>query len=155
MLVVLEGPDGAGKTTLAKILSLIMDAEIIHATRETPNNMEWFSSIIEESKHRNIIADRFFWGQFVYQDVDERNLDWELLQDLECKLNDAGGMIVYVHAPKKTLEKRMGKRNEVPSIPVKTMLKKYEYMCTVTRCKLVKYNTKTGKVVYNYECGYN
>ena len=74
MLIVLEGCDGSGKSTLSDLLAQLYNAEVIHATRETPNDMEWFSSIMDEAQNHNIIMDRAFWGQFVYQKPFERHL---------------------------------------------------------------------------------
>ena len=66
MLIVLEGCDGSGKTTVARNLQNILpDAEIIHCTRETPNDYSFFWHLIQASKDRHIIADRFCYGQFV------------------------------------------------------------------------------------------
>lgn len=62
MLIVLEGCDGSGKTTLAKMLATLFDASIVHCTTKTPNDYEYFRRIIESSKTKNIIADRFAMG---------------------------------------------------------------------------------------------
>ena len=82
MLVVLEGCDGSGKSTLARFLSKIMNAEIVHCTASTPNNYDYFLNIIEASKTRNIIADRFCYGQFVYQEAEDRRLNMYQLYKL-------------------------------------------------------------------------
>ena len=58
MLIVLEGCDGSGKSTLAELLVQLggKDVEIIHATRDTPNDMEWFSDIMNKAKYKNIVG---------------------------------------------------------------------------------------------------
>ena len=102
MLIVLEGCDGSGKSTLVDLLKSLSyepeNVEVIHATRETPNDMEWFMSIMDQAKDRNIIMDRSFWGQFVYQEPDERKLSWEQLHELEHRLDQEDGKLIYVTA---------------------------------------------------------
>lgn len=146
MLIVLEGADGVGKTTVAALLSRILDADVIHATRETPNTFEWFHSIIREARDRNIIADRFFWGQFVYQSTGERKLSWEGLSDLERELNLSGGVMVYVTAPDEVVMTRLNSRGEQLSLPLDTLKARYEFMVCRTDIPVVQYNTHTGEV---------
>lgn len=113
MLVILEGCDGSGKSTLAKSLAKLLGAEIIHCTSTTPNDKKFFEGIIEASKTRNIIADRFCYGQFVYQKEKDRPLgSFKNLHRLEVKLLKAGAKIVYVEAPLDEVEKRLKDRGE-------------------------------------------
>lgn len=146
MLVVLEGADGVGKTTLAQILSNVLNAEVIHATRETPNDWKFFSGILDDAKTRNIIMDRAFWGQFVYQTPDERHLSYEQLDSLETRLQNEGGKLIYVCAPEDVIKARLDARSEIPSLPVETMLMHFGRMAYLAKCPVIKYDTYTGKV---------
>lgn len=146
MLIVLEGADGVGKTTLAQLLSQILDAEIIHSTAETPNDWDYFKGIMDEAKTRNIIADRFFWGQFVYQDRSERHLTFEQLHELESQLKSDGGKLIYVCAPEHIIRERLHARGEVTYRPVKALLMSYAYLLRGSNCPTIKYDTYTGKV---------
>lgn len=114
MLYILEGCDGTGKSTLAESLSHILDAEIIHCSSNTPNNFEFFMRIIEASKNRNIIADRFCYGQFVYQkDSGEFPLgSIRNLNRLEAELLIAGAKVIHVKAPIEEIEERLELRGE-------------------------------------------
>lgn len=131
MLVVLEGCDGSGKTTLANKLAKILNAEVIHCSTLTPNNYEFFKGIIDASKERNIIADRFCYGQFVYQNPHEMPLAkphstaqiWTTAMDMDTALRRLymlesdmlayGAKIVYVTAPVLEIKERLELRNEV------------------------------------------
>jgi thymidylate kinase len=144
MLIVLEGCDGVGKTTLADLLSELLDAGVIHSTRETPNDFDYFAGIIEAAKTRNIIADRFFWGQFVYQEAHERKLSAEQLHDLERQLEDTGGKLIYVYAPKKCIKERLGLRGEELSKPLEDILLGYHQCVKAAHCSFISYNTLTG-----------
>lgn len=148
MLIVLEGCDGSGKSSLANLLAnLCYDpgmVEVIHATRETPNDMEWFMGIMDRAKDHTIIMDRAFWGQFVYQKPSERKLGFEDLRKLECRLAEEGKLI-YVYSPERVITRRLCNRNEIPSLPVKSLLRKYKTMCKYARCPVIWYNSHNGK----------
>ena len=119
MLIVLEGCDGSGKTTLANKLAAILGAEIIHCTTETPNSYDFFVDIIEMSKTRNIIADRFCYGQFVYQKREDRPLrDEHNLYDLELEMMNAGVRVIYVDCDTEVMQGRLAQRGEETVKPV-------------------------------------
>lgn len=149
MLIVLEGCDGSGKSTLAELLAKLLphtlnDPQIIHATRETPNDMEWFNHIMDEARHRDIIMDRAFWGQFVYQNPNERHLCFNDLSILERRLAEEGGKLIYVYAPDRIINRRLHRRNESTLLPVKSILRKYRTLCKFSRCPVILYNSHTG-----------
>lgn len=113
MLIVLEGCDGTGKTTLANSLANILNAEVIHCSSKTPNNYSFFRNIIEASKDKIIIADRFCYGQYVYQKDGERPLgSTKILNELESQMLNGDVKVVYVTAPTKEISKRLSARNE-------------------------------------------
>ena len=126
MLIVLEGVDGSGKTTLANELAAILGADIIHCTKDTPNDWDYFSAIISMSEDRHIIADRFCYGQFVYQDEADRHLTEHELRGLEMRLDEAGARVVYVYAPEEVIQARLDARDETPMRPLKELLAGYE-----------------------------
>lgn len=146
MLIVLEGCDGSGKSSLAELLAKLggTGVEVIHATRETPNDMEWFSEIMDRAKDHTIIMDRAFWGQFVYQKPQERHLTFEDLNSLEERLADEGGRLIYVYSPERVINRRLKKRDEVTTLPIKTILRKYKSMCKHSHCPVIWYNSHTG-----------
>lgn len=151
MLIVLEGPDGTGKTTLATLLTKVWPAEIIHCTKETPNNWDYFSAILDEAKKRDIIVDRFFWGQFVYQSRKERHITPEQLEKLERRLENESGVLIYVCASEEDITKRLNARKEIPLLPTKILLAKYDVMANLAKCSVIYYNTSTGEVKL-HEC---
>ena len=146
MLIILEGIDGVGKTTLANLLSKTYDAGIIHATRETPNDWAWFNELMDLAKDRNIIMDRSFWGQFVYQEPDERKLSWEQLHELEHRLYQEGGRIIYVTANTSDILERLNGRAETLSRPLNLLKERYEAVILLSECPVIIYNTSTGEV---------
>lgn len=128
MLIILEGCDGSGKTTLARSLAKILDAEIIHCTSRTPNDKKFFEGVIEASKTKNIIADRFCYGQYVYQKKGDRPLgDYTDLNYLETKLLAAGAKIIHVGAPAHEIEERLAERGEklINGLSVSEVIRKF------------------------------
>lgn len=125
MLIVLEGCDGSGKTTLANKLAAILDAEIIHCTTDTPNTLWFFRDIIEMAQTRNIIADRFCYGQFVYQNPEERALNEIDLYNLELEMMNTGAKVIYVYCDEDILKRRLDERGEIPMKPVEKILTLY------------------------------
>lgn len=126
MLIVLEGADGVGKSTIAKRLARILNARIIHCTKDTPNDLAYFRSILYASEEQHIIADRFCYGQFVYQSEEERKLTQDELYRLEADVLNMGAKVIYVTASEKTIEARLNKRNEIPMYPVKELLERFD-----------------------------
>ena len=125
MLIVLEGCDGVGKTTIARNLANVLDARIIHCTAHTPNDYKFFKSIIDVSRSQNIIADRFCYGQFVYQTEEERKLTRIELTQLELDMIDAGAKVIHVHAPVDEVKARLRYRNEKTDLPVEEIMDKF------------------------------
>lgn len=125
MLVVLEGCDGVGKSTIARNLAKILNARIVHCTTSTPNNYKFFKDIIDASRTQNIIADRFCYGQFVYQRPNERNLTWEQLTQLELDMIDAGAKVIHVTAGVDEVKNRLALRRETTVIPVEQIIDRY------------------------------
>lgn len=146
MLIVLEGIDGAGKTTLANLLANLMDAEVIHETKPRP--FYHYYGIIQQSKSRNIIADRFFWGQFVYQEPSERCLSLRELRALENELAKNAAKLVYVTAPDVVIKQRLDSRKEALSLSFETLSEGYAWLINTAVCPIINYNTFTGEAKY-------
>lgn len=151
MLIILEGCDGAGKTTLAQLLqNTISNSKVIHCNRETPNDLQFFESIVQESRDKVIIADRFCYGQFIYQEPADRPLSYEDgvnmwdnpyagLHSLETYMLNIDVKLIYVYANLETIQHRLSARNE--SVPVSNILKKYEELWTKTLLQPTYYKT--------------
>lgn len=159
MLIVLEGCDGTGKSTLANNLSLILDAEVIHCTKETPNNMEYFAKIIREGSTRNIICDRFMYGQFVYQTEEERKaMGWltlEGLRTLELALSMTRAKVFHVVAYPDVLKERLAARGEtvINGLSILGVIDGFRDVFSESLCRVVELNTSEidwkGRVLTN------
>lgn len=122
MLIILEGCELTGKTTLANLLAPVLNATIIHCTAETSNDMQFFTNIAWAAAQKNIIADRFCYSQFVYQSEvnrpilknSEYMLSWDALYSLETKLLKCDTKVIYIYASQKDIADRMIARGENP-----------------------------------------
>lgn len=141
MLIVLEGCDGTGKTTLAKFLSRVLKADIVHCTKDTPNDYDFFYQIISAAITENIIADRFCYGQFVYQKESDRKLTKKLLHRLEADMLKANAKLIFVTAPKHLIEARLAARCEITDIPVEKIVNRFEDLMKESILPVIRYDT--------------
>ena len=145
MLIVLEGCDGTGKTSIAKLIQAVMlDAEIIHCTAETPNDFKFFSKLIDIGQYRNIILDRGMYGQFVYQSPEARKLSHKQLRALELNMIRTGAKVVHVTAMKQTVEDRLNSRSEVPMHTVSVLLSRFDDLFEKSLMPVITVDTTNG-----------
>lgn len=69
MRIILEGPDGAGKTTLANILAFKYGLDICHCTANDPNDFEFYKESVRKD---NIVWDRHTIGELIYPKIFSR-----------------------------------------------------------------------------------
>ena len=145
MLIVLEGCDGTGKSSIAKLIQVVMlDAEIIHCTAETPNDFKFFSKLIDIGQYRNIILDRGMYGQFVYQSPEDRKLSHKQLRALELNMIRTGAKVVHVTAMKQTVEDRLNSRSEVPMHTVSVLLSRFDDLFEKSLMPVITVDTTNG-----------
>lgn len=145
MLIVLEGCDGTGKTSIAKLIQAVMlDAEIIHCTAETPNDFKFFSKLIDIGQYRNIILDRGMYGQFVYQSPEDRKLSHKQLRALELNMIRTGAKVVHVTAMKQTVEDRLNSRSEVPMHTISVLLSRFDDLFEKSLMPVITVDTTNG-----------
>ena len=145
MLIVLEGCDGTGKSSIAKLIqSVIPGAEIIHCTAETPNDFKFFSKLIDIGQYRNIILDRGMYGQFVYQSPEDRKLSHKQLRALELNMIRTGAKVVQVTAMKQTVEDRLNNRSEVPMHTVSVLLSRFDDLFEKSLMPVITVDTTNG-----------
>lgn len=145
MLIVLEGCDGTGKTSIAKLIQAVMlDAEIIHCTAETPNDFKFFSKLIDIGQYRNIILDRGMYGQFVYQSPEDRKLSHKQLRALELNMIRTGAKVFHVTAMKQTVEDRLNSRSEVPMHTVSVLLSRFDDLFEKSLMPVITVDTTNG-----------
>lgn len=117
MIIVIEGPDGSGKTTLANKIAQQTKYPIIHMTQpkseeERDNMFADYANIIRT--HKNLILDRCWYSEMVYGPIkrDRSAISYPNMFSLEEMLAKQGAMIIYATGPKSVLWQRCCKRGE-------------------------------------------
>lgn len=158
MLIVLEGCDATGKTTLANLLGKTFNADVVHCTTSTPNTFTFFRDLLYASERQNIIADRFCYGQFVYQDENERPIyegyegdtiyaSWGALYALEAQMLSHGAKVIYTYSSIDKISDRMIARGENPSnvaglnMSISQICRSYEDLWDCTLIKPIRFQT--------------
>lgn len=109
MKIVLEGCDCSGKTTLARRLAEILpDCRIEHDSK--PCTKEEY--IARLSQPGNVVFDRLFLGQFVYNNIYERAMStWDLDEIREYCHAHPDILLLYICPSKDEILRRMAGRS--------------------------------------------
>ena len=155
MIIIIEGPDGSGKTTLAEQLSRETGYPIVHRSQPKTDEEKklMMGQYLQDLKAgRNVIWDRCWYSEMCYGPVmrDKSYITYPQMYELEEQLAKAGAMIIYCTGPRAELWKRCQKRgedyitsrddfvaicekfDEVMSVPHYVPVVKYE--CPVMHC---------------------
>lgn len=117
MILILEGPDGSGKTTLATRLHATTGYPMYH--RSKPENEEDKANMMEQlkadlKKYKNVIVDRCWYSEIVYGNVmrDGSVIDYPEMYDLERLALSKGALLIYCTGDPAAMYKRATARGE-------------------------------------------
>jgi len=117
MIIIIEGPDGSGKTTLAQKLSKQTKYKIVHMSQpktedEKKQMLGQYLQIIRLNK--NLIFDRCWYSEMAYGPVmrKESIISFIDMYVLEEALAKAGAIIIYATGSKAALWQHCQKRGE-------------------------------------------
>lgn len=122
MIYIIEGPDGAGKTTLVEqIKKSHMNAKVLHfGAPQTPEEADNYYKVYAEAINAKrddevLIFDRSWYSDMVYgpvmrnrQEMSQEHADMLSAMVVAC----GGGIIIYCTAPIKVLWARCQRRGE-------------------------------------------
>lgn len=154
MIYIIDGPDGAGKSTLAKrIHEASPGSEILHfgapQTEEEANNYwQVYMNALNKAADHTIIFDRSWYSDMVYGPVmrgKEEMTDMHR-QCLEHAVRSlGGGLVIYCTGVQRKLWSRCLQRGETyikNGDQHKAICQKYdEVMHSITRLPIIVYNT--------------
>ncbi len=114
MVYLIEGPDGAGKTSLAsQLINILGTSTYVHRTNKTDamsNNelLNYYAELLRSST-KDLVVDRCWVSTYIYGRV-LKNRDepfpLEMVYELEQMSRRRGAMYIFATAPTQTLVKR-------------------------------------------------
>lgn len=112
MLIVLEGVDGAGKTTLAEALG----GRYVHHSQPKGHPLEDYERELQYHLPEDelLVVDRLHWGEMVYGPLyrGESRLGWPGFMHVEMLLQARGAVRVLVGGDPRTIRRRLEERGE-------------------------------------------
>ena len=109
MRIILEGIDGSGKTTLAKILADKYNLDICHCTQYDPTDYDFYRHSVRKN---NIVWDRHTVGELIYSKVFDRpsTIGTEDVRLVLHYAKECGTKIYILTEDIKLIEDRLQKR---------------------------------------------
>lgn len=116
MIIVIEGPDGAGKSTLVDYLIENYNLDMKHSSAYTKNDLDYHLDLLEED---NVVLDRANLGEIVYPSVygREPKMDWDDQIDFMNECADRNILyIIFYSSDFEVLRKRLFKRGDTEEV---------------------------------------
>lgn len=113
MKIILEGPDGIGKSTLADYISKKYDHYIIHSTSQTENTLEYHNKLLSGN---NVILDRANLGEIVYPIIYNREPKMSWIEQMTFMLTFKGIYIIFYASDFNDLKERLHNRGDTEEI---------------------------------------
>ena len=156
MIILLEGIDKSGKSTLANLLSKEFGLPIQHLSKpKTDDVFSEYLKMISEIKGP-VIFDRTFLGEYVYATLWRGGckITQEQFRILEKKILDRAcaelGLplfLIYAYAPIEVIKERCIKENEewLKQEQIETCFKLYSEIMSQTSIDFIKYDSSIEK----------
>lgn len=141
-IIILEGCDKTGKTTLAKKLSSKLGYKIIHLGVPPENGYFKILRDLIEGNEEGVIFDRFHWGDFVYRGLTKpgRSLTFAEFTELEAKLRAMNAMTIYCYDSAKGIAKRFDEEDLIKASDIPLILSRYNKLLRKTKLDTYYYN---------------
>lgn len=120
MRLIVEGPDGVGKTTIVKQLAEHFNCDILHMTEHGSKRLSDYQM---KAFLDNVISDRSFLSELVYTQVFNREnpINVHEYEELIKQYQSKGWMIIILDASTKCLTERLNLRGDEDEYKVKNI----------------------------------
>lgn len=122
-LIIIDGPDATGKTTLAKYICETYQGEYIHLGYEAPGDMEAYQTTaltvaVERSKDKLVVIDRFWTSEQIYGRVkrDGSELPYNARNMDRVIRKQAGLYIIAADEPRRVADRFEQLKTERPEL---------------------------------------
>jgi len=117
MIIIIEGPDGGGKTTLANKIHQQSNYPIIHRSKpENQDEKDMMAEMYIETikRYKNAIFDRCWYSELAYGPVmrDTSVISIHQMYAFEKRLTKVGALLIYCTGSKRELWARCKRRGE-------------------------------------------
>ena len=116
MRVIIEGPDGVGKSTLVKYIQDKYNLNMLHSSSSTKNDFEYHMDLIKDD---NVVCDRCNLGEIVYPTIYGRKakMNWSEQLDYMNYCNDNGVIYIIFYASNfEDLKERLFSRGDTEQV---------------------------------------
>jgi thymidylate kinase len=136
MIIIIEGPDGAGKTTLARDIVVRTTARCFHKSAPTKRSIDEY--LLPDGS--SLVLDRWHLGELVYGPLvrGETDMDDETFLVVEDKLKARGAVLVVLNPPVPLMVARLKERGEVP-LESRLVLESEAFAAVFERSRLPKW----------------
>jgi len=129
LIIIIEGPDLAGKSTLVKQLNINNDFEVVHFDKPVPN-FDFHESYLNVLDKENVILDRYFFSEIVYSKIFGRQckVSKETVQQIKEKLKNKPHQLIFVNPGIDTLKRRYRERGDeiISESQIEKIVQEYE-----------------------------
>lgn len=145
MLIILEGSDKCGKTSLAEFLCRKFHADYVKFSAPIRPPYEEYSSFLKNlDPHKNYVLDRFLYGEMIYGPM-YRGKSGITLDDvwyLEMVMMSLGAVVIYCETNPQEIRRKFVECKETftKSEDVENLLKSYRMLWTETLFNPHKFN---------------
>ena len=116
MILIIEGADGSGKTTLANTLRMITGYPVIHNKYEKDKMDQMKGEYLQMIRNnKNLILDRCWYSELCYGPVMRGGSTFDFYDMYELEeaiLANGGGLIIYATGPESALWSACQRRGE-------------------------------------------
>jgi thymidylate kinase len=148
VIIVIEGPDASGKTTLAKAIAEAIDAAYVHASAPLRHPLVEYTEPIETLRPEHIVLDRWHIGEMIYGPKyrGKAGLSRKQFDAVEEFLSERGALLVHCDDRFDELVSRMHGRGEEIHPTYQQEIRDFRHWVRESRLPAFTYRLSAGEI---------